>query len=414
MAFSLGGISLIFILWQLGPSGLFIVASSTYSSWTNYVLITIPLFVLMAQFLSKSGVADSLYESMHKWMGPLKGGLAMGTVVICTVFAAMSGTSAVGTITMGLAALPSMLKRKYDKSLVVGSIAAGGTLGILIPPSIPMILFGFLAKESIGQLFMAGVFPGLILSFLFIAYIGIKCAIKPETGPPIGESFTFVEKLLGLKAVILPIILIILVLGLIYAGVTTQTEAAGIGCLGGLICVLIYRRFSWKMLRESLLDTLRITAMCGWIILGARLFSNIYTGMGASDLMQQLVLGAELNRWIVLIIVQLILLFLGMFMDPIGTMMICVPIFVPLMESMGFNIVWFGILFTINLEMGYITPPFGVNLFYMRSIVPKGVTMLDIYKSIFPFVLLMLLVLALVMAFPKIALWLPQMMTQSQ
>lgn len=409
VAFTLGGLSLAFILWEFGTNGLFMLAATAYESWTDSILITIPLFVLMAQFLTRSGVADEIYEAMHKWMGALRGGLAMGTVGICTIFAAMSGVSAVGTVTMGLAALPAMLKRNYDKSIAVGSISAGGTLGILIPPSIPMILFGYLAKESVGKLFMAGILPGLLIAFLFVAYIGIRCFIQPELGPPASRSgaFGIKERIASLKAIVLPLVLIVMVLGFIYLGVTTPTEAAGIGAFGGFICVLIYRRFSWEMLRASLMDTLQITAMCGWIILGAKLFTHVYTGMGASSMVQEFIIGAEMNRWLVLVLTQVILIVLGMFMDPIGIMMICIPIFVPIMESFGFNIVWFGVLFTINLEMGYITPPFGVNLFYMKSIVPRNINMMDIYRSIMPFLGLELLGLIIVILIPQIALWLP-------
>jgi len=409
VAFTLGGLSLIFILIEFGPNGLFMLPATAWEAWTDSILITIPLFVLMAQFLSNSGVADDIYEAMHKWMGTLRGGLAMGTVLICTVFAAMSGVSAVGTVTMGLVALPAMLKRNYNKNIAVGAISAGGTLGILIPPSVPMILYGYLAKESVGKLFMAGIIPGMVISLIFISYIAVKCYFKPEMGPPISdtEKVDLKEKMASLKAVILPLVLIVIVLGFIYMGITTPTEAAGIGAFGAFICVLIYRRFSWKVLRSSLIETLRVTAMCGWIILGAKLFTHVYTAMGASDMVQGFILGHGMNKWTVLIMTQLILLVLGMFMDPIGIMMICVPIFVPIMKSFDFNIVWFGVLFTINLEMSYITPPFGVNLFYMKSIVPKYITMLDIYKAIIPFVVLEAIALVVIILFPQLSLWLP-------
>ena len=331
----------------------------------------------------------------------------MGTIGICTVFAAMAGVSAVGTVTMGLVALPAMLKRGYDKKIAIGSIAAGGTLGILIPPSIPMIMYGYLAQESVGKLFMAGIIPGVMLSAMFICYVGFKCFRNPQLGPPVDESIKFglKERLISFKAVVLPLILIMMVLGFIYLGITTPTEAAGIGAFGAFICVILYRRLTFKVLNESLLGTLQITAMCGWIILGAKMFTHVYTSMGAASMVQDFIVGADLNPWLIIIMTQVIILFLGMFIDPIGIMMICIPIFVPIIKSLGFDAVWFGVLFTINLELAYITPPFGVNLFYMKSIVPPDITMLDIYKSIVPFVILEVIGLVLVMIFPQLALW---------
>lgn len=413
VAFCFGGIAIIFVLWQWGPKALYMLATTTFGEWTNYILIAIPLFILMAHFLERSGIADDLYEAMYRWLGPLHGGLAMGTVVICTIFAAMSGISGVATVTMGLIALPSMLKRRYDKSIAVGCISAGGTLGILIPPSVLMIVYAHLTGESVGALFMGGVFPGLIISALFIGYIGIKCALHPHLGPPVPKeerTFNMRQKLASLKAIVFPAFLIVLVLGLIYAGVTTATEAAGVGAFGALVGVLIHRRFSLKMLNDSLMGTLRITCMVMWILIGAKAFTHVYTAIGAPEFVHGLVSGWQLNRWLILIAMQGVLFILGMFMDPAGIIMICTPVFVPVIKSLGFNPVWFGILFTINMEMGYITPPFGFNLFYMRSLVPKEITMMDVYKSIVPFVFLEMIGLALVMIFPQIALWLPSTM----
>ena len=412
IAFSMGGVGVIFILLKLGPSSLFLIATSTWEALTAYVLISIPLFVFMAYLLEGSGMADDLFETMYRWLGSIRGGLAMGVVIICTIFAAMSGMSAVGTITMGLIALPAMMKRGYDKSIAMGSVAAGGTLGILIPPSVPMIIYGFLAQESVGQLFMGGVIPGLIMSSIFIIYIGIRCGFDETKGPaiPKEERGTWIQKFASIRGVILPLILVFLVLGFVYMGITTTTEAAGIGALGSLIVVLIYRKFSRKLVRDSLMKTLRITVMAGWIILGATIFTHVYTSLGASEFVKHLIAGAGVNRWVVVAIMQIIILFLGCFMDPTGIQIITIPIFVPLIRELGFNAVWFGVLFVINLEMGYLTPPFGYNLFYMKMLVPKGITMGDIYKSIVPFVALMMICLVIMMVFPELVLWLPKMM----
>jgi len=412
VAFSIGGTAVIFILWQLGSNCLLLVAISAWEAWTSHVMIAIPLFVLMAYLLQGCGMADDLFEMMYRWMGPVGGGLGMGTVVICTIFAAMAGMSALGTITMGLIALPAMMKRGYDKRLALGCIGAGGTLGILIPPSLPMIIYGFLAQESVGQLFLGGIIPGIILSTVFIVYIGLRCIFNRSVGPavPKEERFTWRQKFASLRSMVLPLILIFMVLGFIYLGIATPTEAAGVGAMGAFIIVLIYRRFSWNLLRDSLIGTLRITAMAGWIILGAMLFTHVYATLGASQFLQELTLKMGLNRWLILALTQVTLFILGCFMDPTGMMVITLPIFVPLIRDLGFSAVWFGVLFVINMEMGYLTPPFGYNLFYMKLLAPKTATMQDIYMSVIPFILLEWLVLILMMAFPNIIMWLPEMM----
>jgi tripartite ATP-independent transporter DctM subunit len=413
LVFCFGGTAILFMIWQWGPASLFTIATTAYGEWTNFILITVPLFVLMGCLLERSGVADDLYEAMYRWMGPLKGGLAMGTVAICAIFAAMSGISAVATVTMGLIALPSMLKRGYNRLMAVGCISAGGTLGILIPPSVIMIIYASLTGVSVGKLFMGGVFPGILIAIIFMCYIGIRCQLQPHLGPPIpaNERFSAAEKLKSLRGVIAPIILILVVLGLLYLGVCTATEAAGLGAIGALVVLFINGRFTWQVLNESLIRTCRLSGMVLWILLGAKAFSSVYTALGASDLIYSIFSGMEVNRWFLMIGMQIILFVMGCFMDPAGIMMICTPVFVPLVTKLGFDTIWFGVLFTINMELGYITPPFGFNLFYMKNLAqPLGVSMKDIYRSIFPFVLLEIVGLIVVMAFPQLALWLPQRM----
>lgn len=413
LAFCFGSVAIIFIIWQWGPQALYVLATTTFSSWTEFILIAVPLFILMANLLERSGLADDLYDMMYKWTGPLRGGLAMGTVIICAVFAAMAGISGVATVTMGLIALPSMLDRNYDKVMAVGCISAGGTLGILIPPSIIMIVYASLTGESVGKLFMGGVFPGIVLALIFVAYIGVRSFFQPHLGPPIPKEdrATWKEKFQSLRAVILPILLIILILGVIYTGICTPTEASGIGAFGALVVVLIKRRFSWQMFVEALRRTMNLTAMVMWILIGAKCFSHIYVALGASEFVHELIIGLELNRWLIVIGMQVILFILGCFMDPAGIIMICTPVFIPLIIKLGFDPVWFGILFTINMEIGYITPPFGFNLFYMKSIAgPMGVSMGEIYRSTFPFILLAIIGMGIVMLFPQLALWLPSTM----
>jgi len=413
LVFCFGGTAILFIIWQWGPAALFTVATTAYGEWTNYILIAVPLFILMANILERSGLAEALYEMMYRWLGPLRGGLAMGTIVICAIFAAMAGISAVATVTMGLIALPSMLKRGYDRLIAVGCVSAGGTLGILIPPSVIMILYASLTGTSVGKLFMGGLIPGIILALIFIGYIGIRCQIQPHLGPPVptDERFSWGQKLRSLKAVIAPIILILLVLGLLYIGVCTPTEAAGIGAMGALLVLFINRRFTWKVFTDSLTRTCRLSAMVMWILLGAKCFSQVYTALGASEMIYSLFAGQEVNRWVLLMGMQSILFVMGCFMDPAGIIMICTPVFVPLITKLGFDPIWFGVLFTINMELGYITPPFGFNLFYMKGLAgPLGVSMQDIYRSVVPFVFLEILGLAIIMVFPQLALWLPQKM----
>ena len=409
LGFGLAGVAVIFILWQLGPAGLHLIAITAFTDWTNFTLIAIPLFVLMANFLDSSGIAEDLYEMIYQWIGSIKGGLAMGTILICTIFAAMAGLSGVATVTMGLIALPSMLKRHYDKSLALGSISAGGTLGILIPPSIIMIMYGGLTEESVGKLFLGGIIPGILITFIFIGYIAIRCLFQPELGPsvPKEERLSWEAKLRSLNALLMPCILIIVVLGAIYTGACTPTEASGVGAFGAFLCVLIRRRFTWNNFINVLQKTLRFTAMIMWIVMGAKLFSHVYYAIGAPELVGSVIGGLEVNRWVIVILMQFIVIALGMFLDPLGIMVICTPIFVPIIIELGFSTLWFGILFTINMEIGYITPPFGFNLFYMKGVVPKHIKMVDIYKSVFPFALLMMLGMGIVMAFPQLALWLP-------
>jgi tripartite ATP-independent transporter DctM subunit len=411
LAFSFGGIAVIFILLLMGPNGLFIIISSAFDAWTNYILIAIPLFVLMANFLERSGIARDLYDAMYKWIGRLRGGLAIGTIVICAVFAALSGISALATVTMGLIALPSMLSKGYDKRISIGAISAGGTLGILIPPSIVMIFYGAFTETSVGALFMAGIIPGIMLALIFMIYIAVRTHLQPHLAPDLPERYTLKEKIINVKSLILPMILILLVLGVIYTGIATPTEASGIGAFGAFLILVFTRRLTWKVLQESVARTLSIAVMGLWIAMGAKSFTHIYVTIGAIDLVSGIINNLAVNPWVIIILMQLILIALGMFIDTLGVMLITIPIFVPLIISMRFDPVWFGILYTINMEMGYITPPFGFNLFYMKSIVePMGFGMEDVYRSIAPFFFLEVLGLVIVMIFPQLCMWLPSTM----
>ncbi|MBW1682651.1 MAG: TRAP transporter large permease subunit [Deltaproteobacteria bacterium] len=409
IAFSLGGVAILYSYLLWGPKSLLVIPSAVHADGSNFILAAVPLFVLMGNMLEVSGLADDLYEMMYRWFQRIPGGLASGTVLICTVFAAMAGISGVATVTMGLIAIPSMLKRGYHKDLAIGTVSAGGALGILIPPSVIAILYGSITGASVGKLFIGGMLPGLILACIFIFYITLRCIIQPHLAPPPSEAerFSWREKLISLKGLVLPILLISAVLGVIYTGVCTPTEASAIGAAGSLLCCAIRGRLTWANLRTATLRTFNVTCMCIWIVIGAKCFTSIYIGCGASQFMMNLVHGLDISPLAFVAIMEFIYIILGMLMDPAGMVMITAPVFVPVIISLGFDPVWFGVLFIINAEMAYITPPFGFNLFYMKAIVPEGVRMADVYRSVIPFVFCQLFCLILVMFYPQLALWLP-------
>ena len=412
VVFGLGGTAVIATYFLWGPQALHMLANRTFTNANSFVLLAIPMFIFMGCMLEKSGIAKDLYEMMFKWMGPIRGGLAIGTVTICAIFAAMVGITGAATVSMGLVALPSMLRYGYDKKIAIGCISAGGALGVLIPPSVLMIILGLYTNTSIGALYAGGILPGVMLAIFFNIYIFVSCLIKPEWGPalPPEARATWKEKLVALKAVILPIALIVGILGSIFAGAATPSEAAGLGAVGSIFCAGIYKSFNWPTLRDALQTTLRLSCMVMWIIFGASVFTALYTAIGAHDLTRQLLSYIAGDRWGVVVVMQIIWMIMGCFLDPNGIIMITAPIFFPIINSLGFDPVWFGVLFVINMEMGYLTPPFGFNLFYMQAIAPKGVVMTDIYRSIIPFVALQALGLIVCMIFPEIILYLPKLL----
>jgi len=409
LAFALGSTALVVAYFLWGPGSMMIAVTAPYAQMIEFILVALPMFIFMGAVLERSGIADDLYNMMYKWLGALPGGLAMGTVLVCTLFAAMAGVTGAATVTMGLIALPSMLKRKYDKLIAVGCISAGGALGTLIPPSIPMILYGLYAAESIGGLFAGGIIPGLILSALFIVYIGIRCRLQSKLGPALAKEdrASWKEKMVAARAVILPIMLIIAVLGSIFSGIATPSEASAIGAGGSIACALVNRSLTWKNLMEAARRTLRFSCMVIWILLGASAFVSVFTAIGGPKLITEIANALPVSKWIILAGTQFSYLILGMFLDPVGILMITVPVYVPLIKSLGFDSLWFGVVFFVNMEMSYLTPPFGFNLFYMKGVVPKEITMGDIYRSVFPFVILQAIGLVLVILFPQLALWLP-------
>jgi len=411
LSFSLGAVGVVFTFFFMGPDMLFLLASRARSTLFIYVMVAVPLFMFMANILDKVGLADDLYQAFLVWMGPVRGGLAIGTILICTAMAAMSGVSAAGVLTMGVIALPAMLSRGYKKSIVLGSITAGGALGQLIPPSILMVIYGGVAGVSVGKLFMGGLLPGLLMAALFILYIAIRAWLQKDIAPALPkeerEKITLADKLSVLKAVILPVLLIVGVLGSIFWGIATPTEAAAIGAGGSLLCGMMRKKITWAIVRDACHSTLKSSCMVMWVMIGSLLFVSFYFGVGGAQFVQDTLVNLEVNRWLILLSMQVLLLILGCLMDPAGIVLLCTPLFLPVIKSLGFDPLWFGVLFIVNLEMAYLTPPFGYNLFYLKSVTPKGITMGDIYASVWPFVLMQALTLVACMLFPDLILWLP-------
>jgi len=409
LAFVLGGVSVVFLYFTWGADAFYMVASQMWGTMESFTLVAIPLYVMMGMLLERTGVAKDLYHMMYLWGGGIRGGLAVGTLTICALFAAMSGVSGAAVVAMGTIALPSMLERGYDKKMALGCINTGGSWGVLVPPSVLMILYSLITGVSVGKMFVAGILPGLLLMTLVTGYVIIRCWLQPELAPaiPKDQRPSWKEKFDALKAVILPIMIVVMVLGSIMLGLATPTEAAAIGVLGALISAAVYRKLSIKLLHEASIRTIKLTGMIAWILFGAHAFSAAYQGMGAQELIETLMTYIPGGPWGIIIFMMFIVFLLGMVLDPVGIMMITLPVFMPVVVSLGFDPIWFGILFVINMEIGYMTPPFGFNLFYLKGVVPPGITMRDIYTSIIPYVIVSLVGLALVMIFPEIATYLP-------
>ena len=416
VAFTLGSVGIVSLYLINGPRFLQMLPPSMVENMTSIILLAIPLFIFIGCILEKSGIADEIFEMIYKWLGPIPGGLAIGTVFICVVFAAMVGIVGAATVTMGLIALPAMLKRDYRSSLAIGCISGGGALGFLIPPSVTMIVYASLSNLSIGKMFLAGIIPGLLLAFLFMSYILIRSLLDPTIAPPIPleERATWAEKWATLKNLAMPFLLIFSIMGTIFSGAATPTEAAAVGAAVSIVIVALRNRNlgnTLKVVHEAAQRAAYLTSMVLWIIIGCLAFSAVVNTLGLPMLLKDLIDSIGLNRWAVLIAMQLSFFFLGMVMDDLPIIMITVPIYVPLISLLGFDPVWFGILFIVNMQMAYLTPPFGFVLFYMKGVVPEGISMGDIYKSVWPFIGLQTLCLIIIMVFPEIVLWLPSLFT---
>ncbi len=413
LAFVLGGVAFGFTILLWGQDALVISVLQTFETMTSEALLAIPLYVLMACILQRSGIIEDLYSAMEKWFSRIGGGLAIGTIIICTIMAAMTGVVGAAVAAMGILALPSMLKRHYNQPLALGAICAGGTLGILIPPSVVTIVYAITAKISIGKMFIAGIVPGLILAVLYSGYIWIRVWLNPSLAPKPDENeddFTLQEKLRSLRTLILPALIILGVLGTIYLGIATPTEAAAVGVVGALISALVSRRLVFQEISGAATDTLKVTAMILWITIGARTFISVFSATGGADSVVNFVQNLQFSPYVVLGILILVLVFLGLFLDEIGIILLCVPVFLPIITALDFDPLWFGVLFMITAQMAYITPPFGYTLFYLKGVLPPHIGIAQVYRGVIPFFLLQVFALILFVLFPDLVTWLPNFM----
>ena len=408
---AIGIVSTVAALLLWGEGGVEMPFTAAFKLFKWYPLLTLPLFIYMGYILSESGIADDLYRMFHVWFGGLKGGLAVGTIGLMVVISAMNGLSVAGMAIGATIALPEMLRRGYDKIMITGVVQAGSSLGILVPPSVVLVLYGMIARESVGKLWLAGALPGLMMAALFVVYIVIRCRVQPHLGPTVSEAdrnMPMREKLRLLRAGIIPFLIFFFMTGLFVMGFTSLVESSAVGATAATLAALAKGRLNRKVMEETTRKTLGISCMFMWIILAALCFGAVFDGIGAARAIETLfITNWNLTPWEVLIMMQLSYLFMGMFLDDTAMLVIVAPLYVPLVKILGFDPVWYGVLYTITCQIAYMTPPFGYNLFLMRAMAPPEITLVDIYRSIFPFVLVMTLALVLVMIFPQIALWLP-------
>ncbi len=398
------------LLW--GEGAIEMPYTATWKLFKWYPMLTLPLFIYMGYMISESGIANDLYKMFHVYFGGIKGGLAIGTMGMMVAISAMNGLSVAGMAIGATIALPEMLRRNYDKRMITGVVQAGSSLGILIPPSVVLVLYGMIARQPVSKLWLAGVFPGLFMAFLFILYIYIRCRLQPELGPTLPQEerkMPLIDKLKLLRAGVIPFVIFFTMTGLFLMGIASLVECSAVGALGATIAAFFKKRLNRKVIEQTLRKTLGVSCMFMWIILAALCFGAVFDGIGAVRAIETLFIERwELSPWGVLIMMQLSYILMGMFLDDTAMLVIVAPLYVPLIIALGFDPIWYGVLYTITCQIAYMTPPFGYNLFLMRAMAPKEITLIDIYRSIIPFVLVMCLGLAVVMLFPEIATWLPE------
>ena len=416
LAIVLGGVGMIVGLVTLGPVVFDLFMRRVFKFFSDYILLALPLFIFMGVMVEKSGAAERLYSGLYIWFGKLRGGLAVSTVLMGTILAACVGLIAASVTMIGLIGAPAMIKRGYDKKLICGAICAGGSLGILIPPSVMLVVYGPNAAISVGKLFMAAFIPGLLLSALYSAYILIICWLKPQLAPPISKeeaSVPFRQKMgIFLKGILPPIVLILAVLGTIFFGIASPTEAAAVGCVASVILAAAYRNLRWHVLKDAVLQTMAVTAMIMLIGGGASMFTSVFLRMGGGEVVSNLILAAPGGKWGAFIVVMFIVFILGMFIDWLGIVFIMVPLVTPIGKALGFDTLWFAMMIIVNLQMSFMTPPFAYSLFYLKAIAKPewGIETMHIIKGAIPFIILIMTGLGLCIAFPDIILWLPHLM----
>ena len=409
---AIGFVGAIAALFLGGEGGTIMPFSAAIKLMKWYPLLTLPMFIFMGYIMSESRIADDLYEMFHVWMGPVKGGLAIGTIFLMVVISAMNGLSVAGMAIGATIALPELMRRNYDKVMVTGVIQAGSSLGILVPPSVVLVLYGMIARQPVGQLWLAGAIPGLVMAVLFMLYIFIRCSLQPQLGPPLSKQerakVTWSMKFGLLRAGILPLLIFFSMTGLFVMGVTSLVESSAVGATTATLAAFFKGRLTKQVMETTLRKTLEVTCMFMWIILAALCFGAVFDGLGAVKTIEFFFVDRmDLSPWEVLIMMQISYIIMGMFLDDTAMLVIVAPLYVPLVGALGFDLIWYGVLYTITCQIAYMTPPFGYNLFLMRAMAPPEISLADIYRSIIPFVIVMTFGLAIVMAFPEIALWLP-------
>ena len=409
LGFAMGAIAVVTGYILYGAIGLMPIVTAVFNYMWMLLLSAVPLFILIGVVLSKSKIADDLYEASYVWSGQVRGGLALGSCGFAAALSAMTGICSASTVTAGLVGMPPMRARGYKDSIMFGTIGAAGTLGVLIPPSITLIIISLMTGQSVGKLFAGGMSAGLLILFSFMAFILFIAHLKPDLCPASTERTTMRQKILALKSVVLPLLIVLAILGSIFFGVATPTESASVGVLAVMFAVMLRGELNWRFIKEVTSKTANITGMVMWIIFGSGAFVAIYSGNGGVYFMQQVLSSLDVGPWVLFLLMQVIVLVLGMFFDPIGISLLCLPIFFPVVQQLGFDPIWFCILFQINLCIGYLTPPFGYNLFYLKSISPETEIKI-IYKAVLPFIGIMILCEVAIILIPELVTYLPKIM----
>jgi len=411
MAFALGAIGVGFTLAFFGFDALLLISSRIYGFVTNYVLLSVPMFLLMATIMDRSGVARDLYSAMSVWAGRTPGGVGLMTLVAAVLMAATTGIIGGEVILLGLVALPQMLRLGYDRRLAIGIVCGGGSLGTMIPPSIVLVFYGLTANVSIGDLFLAAIVPGLLLAGLYALYVLARCLLDPSAGPPLPEAeraMPLAEKLAMLKSLVLPIGIAFSVLGTIYLGLAAVTEAAAMGVLGVILAAWLRGELSWSMLRDASRQTMAACGLLLWLTFGATALIGVYNLLGGIAWMRSAIGYLPYEPWVVILIMMVILAIMGCFIDWIGILLLTMPVFVPIVETLGYDKVWFGVLFCLNMQMSYLSPPFGPACFYLKGVAPPEITLQEIFAAVWPFMILQAIAILLLVSFPDLALWLPR------